>query len=105
MPIQQNYPLISEMGLANCITDSSYMSLINTRASEYLQHNPKCAACEHAMQCLGGCRASSLDTTPDDILGLDMAACTLFRGGWVNLVSGAVEKIHPGTVSAGLQLA
>lgn len=95
MPIQEKYPLIGELGLANCITDSCYMSLINTRASEYFQHNPECAVCEYAMQCLGGCRASSLDTTPEDIMGPDMAACTMFRGGWVKQIFETMNRIIP----------
>ncbi len=105
MPIQKNYPLIGETGLAKCISDSSYMSLINTRATEYLRHNPECEACEYAMQCLGGCRASALDTAPDDILSPDMAACTLFKGGWVNIITTAMERIRPGAVCAGLECA
>ncbi len=103
MPVQENYPLIGELGLANCITDSAYMSLIDTRGAQYLAHNPACAACEYAMQCLGGCRASALDTSPEDIMGPDMAACTLFKGGWVARISQAVEKAHPAMVCAGLQ--
>ena len=87
MDIQEEFPLIPELGLSQCITDSRYMRLIDTRASEVLDHNPECKACEYAMQCLAGCRASALETTPGDILAPDRAACRIFKGGWA-------EKIH-----------
>ncbi len=93
MSIQENYPLITELGLKQCITDSSYMRLIETKASEVLAHNPECRDCEHAGYCLGGCRASALDTTPEDIMGRDMAACVLFKGGWIDKIDRVMEKI------------
>ena len=88
-------PLIPEIGLARCITDSRYMRLIDTRATEVLRHNPECAGCEHALQCLAGCRASALETTPDDILGIDKAACALFKGGWVEKIRETAAKVNP----------
>ena len=94
MPIQENYPLITELGLKQCITDSSYMRLIETRGSEVLAHNPECRGCEHAGYCLGGCRASALETTPEDIMGRDMAACALFKGGWTDRISQVMETIQ-----------
>ena len=94
MPIQENYPLITELGLKQCITDSSYMRLIETKGSEVLAHNPECCGCEHAGYCLGGCRASALETTPEDIMGRDMAACALFKGGWADRISQVMETIQ-----------
>ena len=95
MEIQEGYPLLPELGLAQCITDSAYMRLIDTRAATVLAHNPGCSTCEHALQCLGGCRASALETTPDDILGRDVACCTLFRGGWIPKIDEVMKKIKP----------
>ncbi len=91
MDIQNEFPLIGELGLKQCITDSRYLKLINTRASEYFAHNPKCASCEYAKVCVGGCRAAALENTPDDILGPDMSACEIFRGGWVPKIEAATE--------------
>jgi len=93
MEIQQEFPLIPEIGLAKCITDSSYMRLIDTRATEVLRHNPECALCEYALECLAGCRASALETTPDDILGIDKAACAIFKGGWIEKIRRTMDKI------------
>jgi len=95
MDIQEEFPLIPEIGLAQCITDSRYMQLIDTRATEVLEHNPECGTCEHALQCLAGCRASALETDPTDILAIDRAACAIFRGGWVERIHQAMAEIDP----------
>jgi len=95
MEIQQEFPLIPEIGLAKCITDSRYMALIDTRATEVLEHNPECRNCEHALQCLAGCRASALEFTPADILAVDQAACAIFKGGWVEKIRQTMTGINP----------
>ena len=93
MNIQQEFPLIPELGLARCITDSRYMELIDTRASEVLRHNPECVKCEYALQCLAGCRASALETSPTDILAPDMAICGIFKGGWTEKIAELIERL------------
>ena len=95
MDIQEEFPLIPEIGLANCLTDSRYMALIDTRATQVLAHNPECQNCEHAMQCLAGCRASALETSPTDVLAIDRAACAIFKGGWVEKIRQTMAKINP----------
>ena len=102
MDIQQEFPLIPEIGLARCITDSRYMRLIDTRATEVLNHNPECKSCEYALQCLAGCRASALETAPDDILAPDRAACGIFKGGWVQKIDALMQEIKPGSTRFGL---
>ncbi len=97
MPIQENYPLIPELGLRACITDSSYMRLIETRASEVLAHNPECQSCPHANRCLGGCRAAALETAPDDILSRDMCTCAIFRDGWDEKIRAVMEELKHNT--------
>ena len=92
MDIQEEFPLIGEVGLAQCLTDSRYMRLIDTRASEYFALHPECAACEYAKECIGGCRAAALETTPDDIMGKDTFACELFLGGWKPKIQAAAEE-------------
>lgn len=95
MDIQQEFPLIQEMGLSACLTDSRYMQLLDTRAAHVLQHNSECSQCPHALQCLGGCRASALETTPDDIMGIDQYACALFKGGWAEKIKEQMNRIQP----------
>lgn len=95
MDIQNEFPLITEIGLARCLTDSTYMKLLDTRASEVLEHNRECRSCEHSGKCLGGCRASALETAPDDILSPDRAVCTLYKDGWVEKINDLMEQILP----------
>lgn len=96
--IQQSCPLIPEMGLAQCLKESTYLNLIETRASTVLAHNSECHDCEYALQCLGGCRAASLETTPDTLLGRDMTSCSFFKGGWISRINTAVQRACPEAV-------
>lgn len=80
MEISRQYPSVVKEGLATCLSDSTYMSLIETRLGDYLDHNPGCASCEHRYTCGGGCRASALESSPEDIMGPDMATCALIKG-------------------------
>lgn len=95
LPIQENFPLITELGLRKCLTDSAYMHLIETCGSEVLEHNPECRDCEHANACMGGCRAGALETAPDDLLGRDMAACAIMRDGWTEKIQAVMDTIRP----------
>ncbi len=101
MEIQNEFPLITELGLSKCITDSRYMSLIDTRASEVIEHNPACKNCEHVLNCLAGCRASALETTPNDILAPDLAACCIFKEGWVERITERMKQIRPEAACTG----
>jgi radical SAM protein with 4Fe4S-binding SPASM domain len=91
--IQEEFPKITEIGLKEGLTDSAYMKLITTKAEEILRHNPECAACEYRNLCRGGCRAAALETTPDDVLGQDRAACLFFKGGYRKKIEQELEKI------------
>ena len=96
MDIQERFPVITEQGLQKCLTDSFYMDFINTRASEYLWHNPECQACEYAPFCLGGCRASALDHNGgSDLMGRDEACCKLFREGYAVRLLRLMKRLRP----------
>ena len=86
----KDFPLIQEKGLAGCISDSHYMRFIDTRVTEYMERNPECAACEYAMDCIGGCRASAMGTS-GDLMGPDLATCEVFKGGWVTKIEEAAS--------------
>ncbi len=92
MEIQKQYPVIQEIGLENCLNDSAYMELIQTRAIKVIEHNEECQACEFKNSCMGGCRASALDTAPEDFLGADRASCEYYRGGWAEKARKAAER-------------
>ena len=92
MPMQERYPLATEIGLRQGLSDSEYLSLIDTRVSALWEHNLECAQCEHRGACAGGCRASALFTAPDDILSPDRAQCLILKGGYAPRIREAVEK-------------
>ncbi len=93
--LQNQFPSIEEIGLAECLNDSTYMNLLTTRASEIIAHNPECQQCPHAKICLGGCRAAALETTPNDLMGRDLCACELFKGGWIEKIHSLMKQIKP----------
>ena len=95
---KDEYPSIPEKGLRYCLTDSSYMKLIETAVSRVIAHNERCIGCEYARYCHGGCRASAMESTPEDIFGIDEAACLIFRGGYVEKIMAAAEKADPEAV-------
>lgn len=96
MDIQEKFPLIPEIGLAKCITDSFYMDFINTRADKVLEHNPECADCPWRSWCLGGCRASGLDGSGQkDLMYKDPACCLMFRDGWIGRLTALMKRIKP----------
>ena len=99
MAIQENYPLITDIGLAQCITDSTYMKLIDTRASEYFSLHEDCKKCRYSLRCYGGCRADALNIDETDIMGKSPGACELYRGGWVEKIIEAVKSVKPEAVS------
>ncbi len=90
--IQKEYPSILETGLRQGLVESSYMRLIDTRLSEYIEKNKECTACAFRWQCGGGCRASALATTPNDIMAPDRSVCLLLRGGYVERIKEAAEN-------------
>ncbi|MBR1751582.1 MAG: radical SAM protein [Ruminococcus sp.] len=101
MEVQQKFPFITELGLSKCITDSFYMSFINTRASDYMAMHPECEECRYSRYCLGGCRASALESADDplDLMAKDLACCEIFKEGWAARITGLMRKIKPEAVS------
>ena len=96
MDIQEQFPLIPEIGLAKCITDSFYMNFINTRADRVLEHNPECGECKWRSWCLGGCRACGLEGSGQvDLLYKDPACCEMYQKGWVGKIVSLMKQIKP----------
>jgi len=93
MKIQEKYPLILEHGLRECLTESAYLELITKKAREIVNHNEQCNNCEYVNRCCGGCRASALESHPDDILAIDEAACLLFKGGYIEKIDKVVKEV------------
>jgi len=82
MAIQDEFPLVTELGISKCLTDSRYMDFLDTRADRVLEHNPECRDCIWRSWCLGGCRASGLsDSGERDLLYKDEATCKMYSDG------------------------
>ena len=92
---QQAYPKIQEIGVRECLNDSKYMELINTRSTTVLAHNEKCRECPYRNVCLGGCRAAGMLTQPGDILAPDEATCAIYRDGWLRKIVSKVKELRP----------
>ncbi|MCL2084301.1 MAG: radical SAM protein [Oscillospiraceae bacterium] len=90
LEIQKDFPLIPEIGLTVCLTDSAYLSLITTTVDKYIEQNTECAACEWKYHCCAGCRASAVDRG-GHLMGPDRAVCLLFKGGYIPRVLEAAK--------------
>ena len=92
------FPILGELTLAEALTDSFYMDFISTTLDDYLAHNPECAACEYKNRCGGACRGSAVIANGgSDLLGIDPAACLLFKGGYYDRAKTIIER-YQGTV-------
>jgi len=92
MDVQNEFPLITETALCECLTDSVYMKLIETTVDEFIGRNPECSECVHKYLCGAGCRASALDgTISGDLLGVDKAVCEFYKGGYIERVIEAAK--------------
>lgn len=47
MDCQDEYPLITEIGLQKALSDSLYLERIDTRLEKLLKENAKCRACDY----------------------------------------------------------
>ena len=93
--IEKEFPLIQEIGVAACLSDSFYMNLVTTKAKEILAHNEKCKDCRWRHLCLGGCRAGALGCHPGDILSVDEPNCEIFQRGWMLAIEKRVKELRP----------
>lgn len=92
MAIQEDFPMVTEIGLKACLNDSSFMDMVNLRLKDYLEHNEDCRICEHRHICGGGCRASALQDSTD-FLDKDKASCLFFRGHYEEKIQKALSDV------------
>ena len=91
--VAKEYPSVFETGIKKGLSESKYMSLIDTRLEDYLKHNPECAACEYRNMCCAGCRASALSTSKDlDIMAKDEMFCIYYKGGYRDKLRELLKK-------------
>ena len=98
MDIQNDYPLINELGLKKCLNDSSYLSLITRTAKEVFDKNDKCKNCRYQSNCLSGCRASALEFHPGNIDSIDEAVCKMYNEHWFETIDNVVKSCNPNCI-------
>ena len=81
---QKQFPLIRELGVKKCMSDSYYMNFVGSRVKDLFDRNTKCANCEYRTRCCGGCRALAMLENDGDLYASDPEACMLFQEGYVD---------------------
>ncbi len=79
---QRNFPLISEIGVRQCMSDSYYVNFVGSRVETLLKLNRKCGDCKYRYRCCGGCRAIAMLDNDGDLYASDPEACFLFENGY-----------------------
>jgi radical SAM protein with 4Fe4S-binding SPASM domain len=91
LPLQEDLPSIVETELCNALSDSRYLSMIDTRLEDLLKVNGKCNACEHKLHCGGGCRAGAM-LCGGAYLGCDEWTCYFFKNGYEEKIAALYTK-------------
>lgn len=84
------FPSVLDTPLHEALEDSFYMSCIEKRLDEYLEHNPQCQECEYKYDCASGCRGQA--ASEDDYLAIDKGACALFKGDYIPRLEKMMEE-------------
>lgn len=88
--LAREFPKITELALKDALEDSFYIDCIEKKLTEYLEHNPECAACEYRYDCASGCRGQA--AVQGNYLAPDKAVCTMFQGGYIERVENMMKK-------------
>ncbi len=89
--VQEDFPLIQDIGLANGLSDSYFMQFVDSRLRDLVERNSECASCEYVLRCGGGCRAIALMQPEHDIWGTDRSECLLWKGGYVDRIRSVAD--------------
>ena len=98
MKMQEDYPKLSEMNFADCISTPEYMKLIDMRASDFLKVNDRCRNCRFTKHCYGGCRGVALMDDENNIMGTASIVCEIFYGGWIKKIVDMMKVVRPSAV-------
>lgn len=89
--VQEQFPLVQEIGLQKGLDDSFYMKFVNRRVKDLLAVNQECADCEYRLTCGGGCRANALECD-HNLMGCDREACLFLKGGYAERVRQTADQ-------------
>lgn len=89
--IQDEYPSLHDMTIAEAMRDSVYLKRISAPICDLFERQAECATCEHRLHCNGGCRAAALmENDGADYFGVDSWTCRFFKGGYESKIA-AIE--------------
>lgn len=83
---QIRFPKVQEIGLAQGLKDSFYLTFVTSRLRDLFAANSECATCDYRYKCGGGCRASALLEGNQTLMGCDRTMCMLWKSGYVDLI-------------------
>ncbi len=90
--VQKEFPLISELGVRQCMSDSYYINFVSKRVKDLYDRNVKCNNCEYRLKCCGGCRALAMLANDGDLYASDPEACFLFENGYPDKFRKAADE-------------
>lgn len=89
--LAEQFPKASEIPLKEALEQSFYISSIEKKLSEYLEHNEECRKCPYCFECAAGCRGRA--ATSEDYMAKDSAICIMFHGGYIAKLEDMMNKI------------
>lgn len=89
---QSVFPLISDIGLKNGLTDSFYMQFVDSRVKDLLAVNEQCSACGFKYRCGGGCRANAMMASNNGFMASDPVQCIIWKNGYPDRIRESAEK-------------
>ena len=78
----KEFPLIRDIGVRNCMSDSYYTQFVTNRVGNLFERNSKCNACDYRYKCAGGCRAIAMSENNGDLYACDPENCFLYENGY-----------------------
>lgn len=100
-PVQDQFPLVQEIGLEKGLSDSYFMQFVSKTVKDLLESNPECQTCDYRYWCGGGCRANALLEGDQNLMGCDRTMCMLWKGGYAQRIrQAAADAVR--TYAAGL---
>lgn len=90
-PLQDQFPLVQDIGLQKGLSSSYFMKFVNGKVKDLFAVNPECRDCEHRCQCGGGCRANALLEGDKNLMGCDRTMCLLWKNGYAERIRKTVE--------------
>ena len=89
--LNDKFPSVLEQSLGSILIDSLYNDVADTRASQFLEHNPECQTCDKFKACMGGCMLA--DTTEEgDYLVPDKRCCYFHKHIGAEAVRAVVDE-------------